>query len=154
MSGSPDDPPAAAPPVESPASARVEDPPSLRLVSHDAVSTTAHRPLEASGELTPPPLPPRPKLDHLDGPPTPHGGSLRLSKRTSRPQLLSQATTALSLADVHTQSGKGPAGQRSPSASRTGSRRQSFTHFGRFLGTSESGGEDSASLKSYAPTLD
>ncbi|KAK5686192.1 Vacuolar fusion protein mon1 [Elasticomyces elasticus] len=103
--------------------------------------------LELSQELPPPPLPPRPRLEG-------HAGSLRLSKRMSRPQLLSKPTTALSLADVHTQSRADAGSQQTSPTSRAVSRKQSFTHFGRFLGTSESGGDDSASLKSYAPTLD
>lgn len=111
--------------------------------------------MEQSRELTPPPLPPRPRLEVPNGrPPTSGAGSLRLSKRASRPQLQSQATTALSLADVHTQSRGESASVHSSPASRAVSRKQSFTHFGRFIGNSDSGGDDSASLRSYAPTLD
>ncbi|KAK5129894.1 hypothetical protein LTR08_002730 [Meristemomyces frigidus] len=107
-----------------------------------------------SRELTPPPLPPRPKLEVPNSRP-PTSGSLRLSKRASRPQLLSQATTALSLADVHTQSRGGQVSSgRGSTASGAASRKPSASNFGRFLGNSDSGGDESTSLKSYAPTLD
>lgn len=108
--------------------------------------------LEQSRELTPPPLPPRPRLgSNLQ---TPSAGSLRLSKKASRPQLVSQATTALSLADAHTQSHLETGSPRSSPASRAVSRKHSFTHFGRFVSTSASDADDSGSLKSFAPTLD
>jgi len=111
--------------------------------------------LEQSRELTPPPLPPRPRLEVPGSrPPTSGPGSLRLSKRASRPQLLSQATTALSLADVHTQSRGDFSSIPSSPASRAVSRKHSFTRLDRFRGNSDSGGDDSGSLKSYAPTLD
>lgn len=107
--------------------------------------------MEQSRELTPPPLPPRPSLLVPNSRP-PTSGSLRLSKRASRPQLLSHPTTALSHADVQ---GRGEnASATSSPASRAVSRKHSITHFGRYLGNSDSGGDDSASLKSYAPTLD
>ncbi|TKA32114.1 hypothetical protein B0A50_01361 [Salinomyces thailandicus] len=110
--------------------------------------------LERSQELTPPPLPPRPRLEVNGRPPTTGAGSFRLSKRASRPQLLSQATTAVSLADVHTQSRADFSSNPSSPASRIVSRKHSLSHFGKFRGNSDSGGDDSASLRSYAPTLD
>ena len=125
--------------------------PNSDLSGAQHVAGTHERPsLEGSRELTPPPLPPRPMLEAGGRPLTSGAGSLRLSKRASRPQLLSQATTALSLADVHTQS---RADQSSP-ASRVVSRKQSFAQLGRYVASGDSGGDDSASLKSYAPTLD
>ncbi|KAK0260407.1 Vacuolar fusion protein mon1 [Friedmanniomyces endolithicus] len=116
--------------------------------------TTLGGALESSQELTPPPLPPRPKLDVQERPPAARAGSLRLSTPMSRPQLLSQPTTALTLADVHTQSRKDLGSRLSSPNSSSVSRKQSLTQFSRFPGNSESGGEDSASLKSYTPTLD
>ncbi|RMY88871.1 hypothetical protein D0862_10333 [Hortaea werneckii] len=111
--------------------------------------------VEATRDSTPQSLPPRQRLEPNERPANTGGGSLRLSKRTSRPQLLSHATTAVSLADVHTQSHAGEfASNPSSPASRAVSRKQSMTHFGRFRGTSDSGGDDSGSLRSYAPTLD
>ena len=108
--------------------------------------------LEQSQELTPPSLPPRPDLTERTQ--TSGAGSLRLSKQTARPQLLSQATTAVSLADVHTQSRIDPSSLHSSPTSRAVSRKQSFTHFGRFASNPNSDADDSASLKSFAPTLD
>ena len=107
---------------------------------------------EQTRELTPPPLPPRPGLNERLQ--TSGIGSLRLSKQTSRPKLLSQATTALSLTDVHTQSRLDPGSLQSSPASRAISRKHSFTQFDRFVVTTNSDVDDSASLKSYAPTLD
>lgn len=112
-------------------------------------SETQTAPMEHSRDLTPPPLPPRPGLtDRLQ---TSGAGSLRLSKRVSRPQLLSQATTALSLTDVHTQTRLEP---NSSPASRAVSRKQSYTHIGRFASNAYSDADDSTSLRSFAPTLD
>ncbi|CAK3964559.1 Hypothetical predicted protein [Lecanosticta acicola] len=103
--------------------------------------------MDQSQELTPPPLPPRPPLSQA--------GSLRLSKRSSRPQLLSNPTTALSLADVHTQSHAESASTVSSPPSRAVSRKHSLAHFGRFVSNNTSSeGDDSASIKSYIPSLD
>ncbi|KAK5126268.1 Vacuolar fusion protein mon1 [Meristemomyces frigidus] len=133
----------------SPAEVRSNDAEAETIADEDAAANA----MEQSRELTPPPLPPRPSLLVPNSQP-PTSGSLRLSKRTSRPQLLSQPTTALSLADVHTQGRGENASASSSPASRAVSRKQSTSHFGRFFGNSDSGGDDSASLKSYAPTLD
>lgn len=108
--------------------------------------------MEQSRELTPPPLPPRPGL--MERPQTAGAGSLRLSKRTSRPQLQSYATTALTLADVQTQSRIESSSINSSPASRAVSRKQSSSQLGRFASQANSDVDDSASLKSYGPTLD
>lgn len=103
--------------------------------------------LEQSQELAPPPLPPRP--------PVSQSGSMRLSKRSSRPQLLSTPTTALSSTNVHTQTHVGEQSPRPSPTSRAVSRKQSSTHLGRFVsngGTSDD--NDSASIRSYIPSLD
>jgi len=105
-------------------------------------------------ELTPPPLPPRPIFTLNRRPQSARAGSLRLSKRSSRPQLLSEATTAISLADVQTQSRHETTSVRSSPASRAVSRNHSVSRFGRIPGTSDSGGDEAGSLRSYAPTLD
>lgn len=110
--------------------------------------------MEQSRELTPPPLPPRPANHDLldDRPTTADMGSLRLPKRTSRPQLQSHATTALSLTDVQIQSrGDNQSAQSSPT-SRDPSQKRSVSRLGRFKANSET--DDSASIRSYAPTLD
>lgn len=98
-----------------------------------------------SQELPPPPLPPRPPLSQA--------GSLRLSNRPSRPQLLSTATTALSVADVHAQTREGAVSAHSSPASKAVTREHSYSHFGRFVGNNSSEGDDSGSIKSYIPSL-
>lgn len=111
--------------------------------------------LEQSREMTPPPLPPRPTTANLglldDRPTTADMGSLKLPKRTSRPHLQSQATTALSLTDIQIQSRGESASMSSSPVSRDPSQKRSISRFGRFVNSSE---DDSASTKSYAPTLD
>ncbi|KAK4612828.1 Vacuolar fusion protein MON1 [Fulvia fulva] len=109
-------------------------------------STKSSQRLHQSQELTPPPLPPRP--------PTSHAGSLRLSKQSSRPQLLSPPTTALSSTNVHSVTrGDHESVQSSPTTGKALSRKHSFTYFARLPG-SGSEGDDSASIKSSMPTLD
>lgn len=110
--------------------------------------------LYQSRGLTPPPLPPRPaNLSLLDDRATAAGtGSLRLPKRTSRPQLQSHATTAVSRTDIQMQSHGDNASLKSSPASRVASRRQSFSRFGRLMSSGEP--DDSASIKSSAPTTD
>ena len=110
--------------------------------------------MQQSRELTPPPLPPRPtNHDLLDGRPTTADiGSLKLPKRTSRPQLQSHATTALSLTDIQMQSRGDNASAQSSPTSREPSQKRSLSRFGRFKNNSET--DDSASMQSYAPTLD
>jgi hypothetical protein len=110
--------------------------------------------LEQSREMTPPPLPPRPANHDLldDRPTTADMGSLRLPKRTSRPQLQSHATTALSRTDIPMQSRADSTTVKSQSTSREPSQKRSASRLGRFIGSSET--DDSASVRSYAPTLD
>jgi hypothetical protein len=113
-----------------------------------------HADMQVSRESTPPPLPPRPtNHDLLDGRPTTADmGSLKLPKRTSRPQLQSHATTALSLTDVQIQSRGDNASTQSSPTTREPSQKRSLSRFGRFKNNSET--DDSASIQSYAPTLD
>jgi hypothetical protein len=101
-----------------------------------------------------PPLPPRPTNLNLlaHGSNTP--GSLRVP-RSSRPQLQSQATTALSLKDIQTQSH--PGGARETYANSTkwipsGESTQSGSPIGQLKGGARSDGDESASLRSYVPT--
>jgi hypothetical protein len=110
--------------------------------------------LEQSMEMAPPPLPPRPANHDLldDRPTTADMGSLRLPKRTSRPQLQSHPTTALSRTDIQMQSRADSTLAKSPSTSREPSQKRSASRLGRFIGSSET--DDSASVRSYAPTLD
>ena len=105
-----------------------------------------------------PPLPPRPgTLDILkEGNHSP-GDTPQRSKQSARPNLQSTATTALSRTDIHTQSY--PDGSRetyAASAETTPPSRPAgvFGSIKRFKGLSGSEGGDSASVRSYAPTLE
>jgi hypothetical protein len=129
-------------------------------VEHDKSQETfvlSDQPAPESREGTPPPLPPRPTL--LQTPnqrPHTSAGQLRpprsssRSRSASRPRLQSKATTAVSLAGVHSQS---HGGEESYPATPT-SRQISFA--GLRIGHSRHGSdaEDTASIMSYAPTLE
>ena len=102
-----------------------------------------------------PPLPPRPKNLGLLGQ-TGKGGTLQLQKRSTRPQLQSYATTAVSRTEIETLSF--PDGSRETYASSTKSTPSgksfrfdsSIRHSRSQANTSE--GDDSVSLKSSVPT--
>ena len=102
-----------------------------------------------------PPLPPRPSnLDLLTQISTP-GSSLRIPKRSTRPQLQSQATIGISRTDIQTQSF--PDGSRETYAHSTKSTPsgKSFrfdSPIGHLSGINISEGDDSTSLRSYLPT--
>ncbi len=101
-----------------------------------------------------PPLPPRPvKLDLPREVPTTPSGSLLRPKSSSRPSLQATVTTGLSLTDVHTQSF--PGGTRETSES-TSSRKspKDFGSIKRFKNRHGSEADESASVRSYAPTLE
>lgn len=110
--------------------------------------------LERSREMTPPPLPPRPtNLDLLDDRRS-DTGSLRISKRASRPQLQARPTTAVSLADVETRnySSKRLSPSDSP-ANRALSRRQSNATLSRYPNRYDSDANDASSVRSYSPSV-
>ncbi len=105
-----------------------------------------------------PPLPPRPgNLDILQEGNQSTGGTPQRPKQSARPNLQSTATTALSRTDIHTQSY--PDGSRETYAASAETTPPSkpagvFGSIKRFKGLSGSEGGDSASVKSYAPTLE
>ena len=105
-----------------------------------------------------PPLPPRPgTLDILKEGYHNIGGTPQRSKQSARPNLQSTATIALSRTDIHTQSY--PDGSRetyAASAETTPPPKPAgvFGSIKRFKGLSGSEGGDSASVRSYAPTLE
>jgi vacuolar fusion protein MON1 len=110
----------------------------------------------ASREGTPPPLPPRPSLNHTPSrrPPSSAGslkipGSSSRAHSSSRTPLAARATTALSLADVHVQSHATHDEIRSSPTSR----QISFAGFKHAPSRRGSEGDDTASVVSYAPTL-
>lgn len=106
-----------------------------------------------SDEGRPPPLPPRPgNLDFLHP-----GGSLQRPKRQSRPNLQSTATTALSLTDIHIQSYQDGSKETFAAPTESTPSGKSIRGFGsirRFKDRNCSEGDDSTSVRSYAPTLE
>ena len=100
-----------------------------------------------------PPLPPRPREPELFHP----GGNLQRSSRSLRPSLQSTATTALSLTDINTQSyqdGIRETFAASTESTLSGKPLKGFSSIRRFKVWNNSEGDDSASLKSYGPTLE
>lgn len=102
-----------------------------------------------------PPLPPRPTNHGLLGDGK-RANSLRIPKRSARPNLQSHAITAVSRTDIETLSY--PDGSRETYANSTrstpsGKSFQIDSPAGQSKGRNISDGDDSASLKSYAPTI-
>ncbi len=99
-----------------------------------------------------PPLPPRPRNPELLHP----GGSLQGSARSPRPHLQSIATTALSSADIHTQSFRDGSRQRFADLTETATSGKSSRVGGslRRFGWAAGEVDDSASMKSFAPTIE
>ena len=107
----------------------------------------------------PPPLPPRPVnlIGTLGESGNSPKASLQVPKRSVRPVLPSQATTALSLTDVNTQ--LHPDGSRETYANSVNSTRSEKssrlpTPTGKAKAQNWSEGDDSASVRSFAPTLE
>lgn len=105
-----------------------------------------------------PPLPPRPTNVKLlrEGSYSP-GSSLQRPGKTARPHLQSTATTALSRTDINTQSYQDGSRETFAASAQTTPLSKSITAFGsirRIKGLSDSEGGDSASVRSYAPTLE
>ena len=105
-----------------------------------------------------PPLPPRPTNVNLlqEGSYSPASSLQRLNKN-SRPRLQSTATTALSRTDIHTQSYQDGSRETFAASAQTTPPSKAAAAFGsirRIKGVSDSEGGDSASVKSYAPTLE
>ena len=104
------------------------------------------------------PLPPRPTNVNLlqEGLYNPASSLQRLS-RASRPRLQSTATTALSRTDIHTQSYQDGSRETFAASAQTTPPSKAVAAFGsirRIKGITESEGGDSASIRSYAPTLE
>ncbi|KAI4955535.1 Vacuolar fusion protein mon1 [Alternaria rosae] len=115
--------------------------PTLSIIRNFSRSTSASS--VATKEETPPPLPPRPALGLLSRPSTSH------STAPGRPQLLSKATTQLSVA--RTQAFAIDAKDESPTSSGPKTR----DVLGASLGAHNlSDADDGASIRSYAPTIE
>ena len=100
-----------------------------------------------------PPLPPRPTNSDLLSP----TGTLQRLNKSSRPQLQSSATTALSRTDIHTQTlldGSKETYAASAISSPSARSLKNYAGIGRLRSQGGSGGDDSASIISYAPTIE
>lgn len=100
-----------------------------------------------------PPLPPRPRNPELLHP----GGSLQRPTKSSRPNLQSTATTALSFTDINSRSFQDGSRERfaAPAESTTSSKSlRGLGSLRRFKGWTGGDGDDSASVKSFAPTIE
>ncbi|KAI9691385.1 MAG: Vacuolar fusion protein mon1 [Bogoriella megaspora] len=109
---------------------------------------------QSSRDSSPPPpaLPPRPRQLSRTGR-SPFGSLSRPS--TAGGPGLSRATTAVSRADIQVKShGEDHSKSFSPPGSRRPSRQPSFSNLGRFVSNGKSDGGDSASIRSYIPTLE
>lgn len=126
-------------------------------VESSTISQARFQSLETEQEYRPP-LPPRPTNVNLlrEGSYSPKS-SLQRSRKTSRPQLLSTATTALSRTDIHTQSYQDGSRETFDASAQTTPPSKATAAFGsikRIKDLSGSEGGDSASVKSYAPSLE
>ena len=144
-----------------------DDESTIREVKEEGIETS----LKAESSVTSPahfqhpkeeehlqPLPPRPTNANLlqEGSFSPASSLQRLSK-ISRPRLQSTATTALSRTDIHTQSYQDGSRDTFAALAQTTPPSKAAAAFGsikRIKGVSDSEGGDSASVRSYAPTLE
>ncbi|KAF2869074.1 trafficking protein Mon1-domain-containing protein [Massariosphaeria phaeospora] len=118
--------------------------PTINVIQSTSPRTSASGVSSTSREGTPPPLPPRPRnKSFLDSRP-----STSHSTTPTRPQLVSKATTQLTLSDTQTYSDQSKG--ESPGSS--------TSHARNFIGLNrsrkDSDVEDSASVRSFAPTID
>ena len=131
-------------------------------ISKEVVRTNAEpRPRTPSpGHEKRPPLPPRPTNLSLLQESTPSTqGIPQRPRAASRPQLLSAATTAVSRTDINTQSYQDGSRETFAATVQTPPQGKSPRNYGsikmdKFKGLSGSEGGDSASVRSYAPTLE
>ncbi|MCJ1406037.1 Vacuolar fusion protein mon1 [Ptychographa xylographoides] len=137
----------------SPSDPREEEAQTPRTSRSRRSSAATSEGLSTISEGERPPLPPRPTNLSLLGQGT-KGSTLRIPKRSDRPQLQSYATTAISRTDIQTLSF--PDGSRETYANSTKSTPsgKSFrfdSPVGQLKTRNVSDGDDSGSLRSYAP---
>lgn len=129
-------------------SGRPEDPkrvdiPSIALPKQDSEQGT-------SKEEELPPLPPRPPQKVSNAPPA----IFPSTKAPTRPRLQSTATTAVSRTDIHTQSFQDGSRETSTAPKQHSPPTRSWTGWGSIRRLKIQDGDDSASIRSYAPTLE
>ena len=128
--------------------------PSRDLVESD--NTTTNITSRSDDEGTRPALPPRPRRLSLMNEHKSPGSSLQVPKRSMRPQLPTQATTAVSLTDIHTQSYSDGTRETFANSTRSTPSGGSFkigSPSGRYRSKYEREGDESASILSFAPTI-
>ena len=111
-----------------------------------------------SEEEQPPPLPPRPGNAYsTERRPSNFLGSLQRPSKSSRPQLQSRSTIAVSLTDIHAQSFQDGSPETYASVSKKTHHQRSpgIKHsFERHQNHNGSDADESGSLKSYVPTIE
>ena len=132
----------------------------LDIASQSATSTSQRPQSPSPSDEKRPPLPPRPTNLNLlqEGAHSPQITSQR-PRTASRPQLQSKATTALSRTDINTHSYQDGSRETFAATVETPPQGKSPRNFGsikkdRYKGLSGSEGGDTASVRSYAPTLE
>lgn len=121
--------------------------PTLSIIGNASRSPSYSGATSPSREGTPPPLPPRPQLAVpalSSRPPSSHS----VRRALSRPQLVSKATTQLSVTNTQAFASDARGDSASPASSKP---RQTLPD--QSPNNAPSDASDSASLKSYAPTL-
>ena len=142
--------------------------PGERSTSQDVISTnsltSAKSPSIADSETSTitddgprPTLPPRPKnIDLLSGRTNAYGDTLQIPKQRLRPTLQSHATTAVSLTDIHTHALPDGVRETYANTSRSSPSGKSIrfdSSGGRLRSYADSEAGDSASIRSFAPTI-
>ena len=111
-----------------------------------------------SDEELPPPLPPRPSNpSSVETGPSTLLGSLRRPNKSSRPQLQSTSTTAVSLTDIHSHAFHNGSRETFASVSEKAHSKGSpalNNSFGRYQSRNGSDADESGSVKSYVPTIE
>ncbi|KAL8760848.1 MAG: hypothetical protein Q9184_002983 [Pyrenodesmia sp. 2 TL-2023] len=129
-------------------SGRSEEPkkfdiPSIALPKQDSEQDT-------SKEEERPPLPPRPSRRASNAPPA----IISSTKAPTRPPLQSTPTTAVSRTDIHTQSFQDGSRETSAASKPLSPPTRSWTGWGSIRRLKIHDGDDTASIRSYAPTLE
>ncbi|KAI9846885.1 MAG: Vacuolar fusion protein mon1 [Sclerophora amabilis] len=129
--------------------------------SASAVNDGTDTPATEESGTPPPPLPPRPKVGSSSNGAKAPLVSLRRGKAGSRPELRTQATTAVSLTDIHTQThyespreNLAVSNARSRAGSTSGRSTLGRGAVDRHHSRNGSETEDTGSVFSYAPTLE
>ncbi|KAL8834999.1 MAG: hypothetical protein Q9170_003489 [Blastenia crenularia] len=109
---------------------------------------------DASNEERPPPLPPRPvRLENQRKASTVVTAGFPTPQSSTRPRLQATATTALSRPDIHTRSSDDGSKDTQAASQQTSPPTKSWAGWGSIRRLKIQDGDDSASIRSYAPTI-